>query len=1167
MKTDITLISQLGKAILGLGLILLLCVSVASAGDIIIIKEDFENASGWTTENSGTAWAIDDDKAHMGDKSANCADGEFSAGGTYLPNTASSIKKTYTKGFKADGSYVPIRQFMDLRLTFYYKCMGSPSWDYGQVKINDTLVAPLIDHDGDPNTAPRVMEDQGYACSGDCPDEWSQAEIFISAFDRTDSLTLEFYFQSNESREYDGFFVDDIEITGDWSLTVPDPPINPFPADETRNVPLETSLSWTNPGVLHKNTHQVQVLLDIVTDDPPDPPTTIVHAFAETSPDPLTEEGYSLSNGAIGGPLSGSSTYQWTVITKNTESDDTTQRTWSFKTACSVVTAFPWFEGFEGEWEEEPATAPATAPLCWTPITDPTATNYWEPNESTVHSGSYSAKGPWGSEGGVQWLLTPELNMSSGETSLKFWLKGSYAGGTNLYVMIGDDKSDLDAFTRLESYIAGLNMPNNWEAQVIDLTAYSGSGKGNKYIAFKMVDDDGFNVYIDDIQVYELQNKASTITEGGGTEPTTISSAADTEGDAVYVFDVTFNDVEPPAPDIPDGLPTIIDQIKFTQADNNAVYDWTDAIEGATLFGPDLGAAGLAGTVEADHILFTGVDFISIAHNASETYQLKIWLKTDLSAVEDHNLLGFKLDYTDVITDVSGSTFIEGAPHSGDGVAIDITATQLKFTTQPHDRAVKELLLPITLIVTAQDANGNTDLDYTGMVTLTNTTGLTMDKNAEAASSGVVTFAQFNFTQIGGSTNLVTTNTDNLANDTTTIGIMVTGRQPEEIWNDDFEGAVNWTFTGEFEIGPPLGKGGSFGNPDPDSAYDGVNVLGTDLSGLGDNPGDCEPDLTDREYTATSPSIDCSGRTKVALKFYHWLNTQDTDFAYIDVYDGTKWNEVWASSDIIEETAWNLQEIDISKYADNKLDVKIRFSYGSSNSDFPYSGWNIDAVEVVQRPDWEDMSYEPDLSEVFHKNTDYVVQGLTNQEIIGIKVITNNQGLPLVMDQLWFNTQGSTSDSDITVAKVYYTGLSDVFATGTLFGETNAIGTDGAFSITGGQELEAGVNYFWLAYDIEQDALLDHYVDAQCTKITISDADYDLNADPDGKRKIFGPPILQYAIGILKILADDIVLPSDLSTSSTDLPKLILLDYTYDGKIEMGDAIFVLEYLAGLREF
>lgn len=1153
MKSHISAIYRFGKVITELLLILALGAAMVFADDII--KEDFEDATGWNQITIGTPWVIDNLQAHSGSKSAYCANGDFTecsySDGAYQPDTASSISKTFTSGFTADGEAHDIREFVNLRLTFYYKCMGDPSWDYGQVYINSTLVAPLIGGQVDP--------EEGYACSGNCPDGWTKEDIDISEFDRSDQLVLTFYFKSNDYWQCDGFYVDDIVVTGDWSLTVPDPPTNPNPADDERDVPLTTDLSWTNPGVDHNNTDQVQVLLDAVTDSNPGAPTTIVHSF-DDSPDPLPKE-YSLSNSAIGGPLSGSTTYQWTVITKNQNSGDTAQRTWLFKTACAVVTAFPWFEGFEDEWEEEPQTAPATAPRCWTPIADPTAdpppTNYWMPNESTVHSGNHSAKGPWDSEGGVQWLLTPELDMSSGETNLKFWLKGSHSAGTNLYVMIGDSKAPADLndshFTLLKAYFAGINMPDDWEAQVIDLSSYSGPQyEGNKYIAFKLDDNNGWNVFIDDVQVYEFHDKTSTITEGGGTEPTTIASTIDTQGEALYVFDVTFNDG---ALGAADNLPTVIDQIKFTQAANNAVPDWTDAIAGAKLSGPDLpGASEVIVTINSDSILFTGEDFITIDHDSSETYQLKIWLKTDLSNVEDHDKLGFKLDYQDVITDISGSIFVQGAPESGgDGVEIDITATQLKFSIQPHDRAVVDRVLPITPVVTAQDANGNTDLDFNGTVTLENTTDLLMADNAVAAVSGEAAFSGFKFKEIGGNTHLLAS-ASGLTGDTSAVAIMVT-TAPDVFWKDNFDEGDNWETTGEFEIGEPQGKGGSTGHPDPDEAYDGDNILGTDLSGMGDNHGDCEPDLTDREYTATSPSINCTGKTRVALKFYRWLNTQNVDYAYIDIYDGADWNQVWASSDIIEETAWSVQEIDISAHADNRENVQVRFGYGATDGNFFYSGWNIDVLEIVQQPEWTSMAYSS--SEAFQEKTAYVVQGSEKQEIIGIKVVTNNPGEPILnLKGFLFDTQGTTQDSDIAKASVYYTGGSDVFATDNLFGETSTI--TGAFSVTGDQELLAGVNYFWLAYDIASDALVEHYVDAKLSEITIGSTNYTPSVmEPFGNRKIISPPELKDVIYILQVLTG-----YDVSH-----PFLMTLDYNANGVIDMGDALFALEYIAQLRDF
>jgi len=155
-----------------------------------------------------------------------------------------------------------------------------------------------------------------------------------------------------------------------------------------------------------------------------------------------------------------------------------------------------------------------------------------------------------------------------------------------------------------------------------------------------------------------------------------------------------------------------------------------------------------------------------------------------------------------------------------------------------------------------------------------------------------------------------------------------------------------------------------------------------------------------------------------------------------------------------------------------------------------------------------------------------------------------------------FNTQGTTQNSDIATAKVYYTGGTNAFATGTLFGETSTI--NDAFSITGSQALAAGVNYFWLAYDIKTDALIDHYVDAKLTEITIGTTNYTPSiTEPAGNRKIISPPELEDVIYILQVLTGYPV----------SIPFLMARDYNANGIIDMGDALFTLEYLAKLRDF
>ena len=169
------------------------------------------------------------------------------------------------------------------------------------------------------------------------------------------------------------------------------------------------------------------------------------------------------------------------------------------------------------------------------------------------------------------------------------------------------------------------------------------------------------------------------------------------------------------------------------------------------------------------------------------------------------------------------------------------------------------------------------------------------------------------------------------------------------IWNDDFETDKGWTLTGEFERNAPGALGGEHGNPDPASAHGGSNVLGSDLTGLGLNFGDYEASLTDRQYIATSPVIDCSGYSNVHLEFWRWLNVEspDYDHVYIDVYDGSTWQNVFTNSGTITDNSWLQQNINISTYADGNANMQVRFCVGATDNSWFYSSWNIDDLEIT----------------------------------------------------------------------------------------------------------------------------------------------------------------------------------------------------------------------------
>ncbi len=172
------------------------------------------------------------------------------------------------------------------------------------------------------------------------------------------------------------------------------------------------------------------------------------------------------------------------------------------------------------------------------------------------------------------------------------------------------------------------------------------------------------------------------------------------------------------------------------------------------------------------------------------------------------------------------------------------------------------------------------------------------------------------------------------------------------LFTDDFETDQGWTLNGEFERGTPGGLGGNYGNPDPTSAFSGSYVLGVDLTGSGTYSGDYEVNLLDEMYTAVSPSFSCVGYDYIELNFQRWLNVeQDTyDNAYIEVSNngGLNWNIVWENdATTITDNAWNLNTIDISTYAANQSDVRIRFHIGETDGSWQYSGWNVDDIEVT----------------------------------------------------------------------------------------------------------------------------------------------------------------------------------------------------------------------------
>jgi photosystem II stability/assembly factor-like uncharacterized protein len=135
-------------------------------------------------------------------------------------------------------------------------------------------------------------------------------------------------------------------------------------------------------------------------------------------------------------------------------------------------------------------------------------------------------------------------------------------------------------------------------------------------------------------------------------------------------------------------------------------------------------------------------------------------------------------------------------------------------------------------------------------------------------------------------------------------------------------------------------------------------------------------------------------------------------------------------------------------------------------------------------------------------NVRTVAPNQTNQEIIGIQIVTIGNLSPLSATSFTLNTNGSTSPvTDITNAKLFFTGTNSTFSATSQFGSTS-FAPDGVFTITGNQNLSEGINHFWLTYDVPLTAVFNNFLDAQCTSFTVATAKTPTITNPAGSRQI-----------------------------------------------------------------
>lgn len=187
-----------------------------------------------------------------------------------------------------------------------------------------------------------------------------------------------------------------------------------------------------------------------------------------------------------------------------------------------------------------------------------------------------------------------------------------------------------------------------------------------------------------------------------------------------------------------DALPTILTDFIITQYTGNQISTWSDAIETIDLFN---GTTWLgSGTVTANQIAFSGLNF-SVADDTQETLSLRLSLKCPLGpdAVDGED---FVFGITNANVTFSGAGSGKGSFPTrfslNEENVINVLTTELEFTVQPGNTGLNSTMTDV--IVTAVDPCGNTNIDFTGTISLTSTGSMTGAPISVVAVDGVATF-------------------------------------------------------------------------------------------------------------------------------------------------------------------------------------------------------------------------------------------------------------------------------------------------------------------------------------------------------------------------------------------------------------------------------------------
>lgn len=408
------------------------------------------------------------------------------------------------------------------------------------------------------------------------------------------------------------------------------------------------------------------------------------------------------------------------------------------------------------------------------------------------------------------------------------------------------------------------------------------------------------------------------------------------------------------------------------------------------------------------------------------------------------------------------------------------------------------------------------------------------------------------FTAISGGTVLGTTANDDEVFNNNTSG--ETGTQTDIGFPIGFDFSYNGTIFDRFAVNTngwiKLGSGTfTIGNTYTPISYSGTSGFENIFSALG-------RDL--QGQTGSELSYLLTGSSPNRVLVIQWLNYRKYNASSGESYDfQIRLNESSSSVTFVygDVTTANTS----TSTSNNPTQVGIR---GLSNSDYrnrsTTSSWSSSSngssntstmrLTTSVKPSSGltytfapgNMSYSS--CNTYIADTSSVKKGSVNNPVIRIQVVVNGLLNPLSVTSISCKTNGTSNTSDITNARIWYTGTSSVFSAANQFG--NVISNpSGTINFNDTRALSSGTNYFWLTYDVPLTAITGNSIDGECSSVTVGSSRTPSTQAPSGNRKIANNPLTgTYSVGLAMF---NLISGKNLHYQKIEKPVLIT-KYTRD---------------------